>query len=96
MENLGITYDTTVILYGRFSNPDSKDPFPGSNAGHLGAMRCAFIMIYAGVKDVRILNGGLQSWIDCGFKLKTKEYRKKSDEINTMLHGVIRDNEQQG
>jgi len=64
LENLGITHDTTVILYGRFSFPDINDPFPGSSAGHLGAIRCAFIMMYAGVKDVRVLNGGLQSWID--------------------------------
>ena len=77
LENLGITYDTTVILYGRFSFPDNNAPFPGSSAGHLGAMRCAFIMMYAGVKDVRLLNGGLQSWLDEGFKVTTKETRKR-------------------
>jgi thiosulfate/3-mercaptopyruvate sulfurtransferase len=74
LEQLGITYDTTVVLYGRFSSPNNNDPFPGSNAGHLGAMRCAFIMIYAGVQDVRILNGGLQSWIDTGYTTTTQEY----------------------
>ncbi len=72
LENLGITHDTTVILYGRFSFPDSKNPYPGSSSGHLGAFRCAFIMLYAGVEDVRILNGGLQSWIDEGFDLTTE------------------------
>ncbi|MFX0211354.1 MAG: rhodanese-like domain-containing protein [Candidatus Hodarchaeota archaeon] len=77
LEKLGITYDTSVILYGRFSNPDNKDPFPGSSAGHLGAMRCAFIMMYSGLKDVRILNGGIQSWIDSGFQTTTKEYNKQ-------------------
>lgn len=76
LEQLGITYDTTVILYGRFSYPDNKDPFPGTSAGQLGAFRCAFIMMYAGVKDVCILNGGLQSWIDARFKTTTKEYKK--------------------
>jgi thiosulfate/3-mercaptopyruvate sulfurtransferase len=75
-KKLGITYDTTVILYGKFSYPDNNDPFPGSSAGHLGAFRCALIMMYAGVKDVRILNGGLQSWIDAGFKITFKEYKK--------------------
>lgn len=64
----GITADTTVIVYGRFSNPRNDDPFPGSSEGQLGAMRCAFIMLYAGVKDVRVLNGGLQSWKDSGFE----------------------------
>lgn len=71
--SLGITSDTTVILYGRFSFPNNDDPFPGSSAGHIGAIRSAFIMLYAGVKDVRVLNGGLQSWTDAGFKLSSEE-----------------------
>lgn len=75
--DLGITHDATVILYGRFSNPTYDDPFPGSSAGHLAAFRCAFIMMYAGVKDVRILNGGLQSWIDEGFDTTTEEGEKQ-------------------
>ena len=65
--SLGITADTTVVLYGRFSAPDNTDPFPGSSAGQLAAFRCAFIMLWAGVRDVRVLNGGLQSWLDAGF-----------------------------
>ena len=73
LESLGITHDTTVILYGRFSNPDVDEPFPGSSAGHLGAIRCAFIMMYAGVKDVRVLNGGLQAWQDEGFEVSREE-----------------------
>ena len=76
-ENSGITCDTTVILYGRFSHPDNNDPHPGSSAGHLGAMRCAFIMMYAGVKDVRLLNGGLQSWLDEGFDVSRAESSKR-------------------
>jgi thiosulfate/3-mercaptopyruvate sulfurtransferase len=73
LEQAGITHDTTVILYGRFSFPDNNSPFPGSSAGHLGALRCAFIMLYAGVNDVRILNGGLQSWLDAGLATTTEE-----------------------
>ena len=72
LENAGISSDTTVIVYGRFSYPKNDDPFPGSSAGHLGAMRCAFIMLYAGVKDVKILNGGLQSWLDAGYNVTTE------------------------
>jgi len=75
LERLGITSDTMVILYGRFSFPDNNDPFPGSSAGHLGSIRAAFIMMYAGVKDVRILNGGLKSWEDAGFEITTNEYK---------------------
>jgi thiosulfate/3-mercaptopyruvate sulfurtransferase len=77
LEALGISHDTTVIVYGRFSFPDNNDPFPGSSAGQLGAMRCAVIMMYAGVKDVRVLNGGLQSWLDAGFETTTKESPKR-------------------
>lgn len=73
LENHGITHDTTVILYGRFSFPQNEDPFPGSSAGQLAAFRCAFIMLYAGVRDVRILNGGLQSWMDEGLPITTEE-----------------------
>jgi 3-mercaptopyruvate sulfurtransferase SseA len=72
LEAKGITYDTTVLLYGRHSFPNNDDPFPGSNAGHIAAMRCAFIMMYAGVKDVKILNGGIQSWEDEGYSLSTE------------------------
>jgi len=76
IEKLGIAHDTTVILYGRFSFPDMDDPFPGSSAGHLGAFRCAFIMMYAGVRDVRMLNGGLQAWTDEGYPTTTEETEK--------------------
>lgn len=72
LEKLGINEDTTVILYGRFSFPDNNDPFPGSSAGHLGSIRAAFIMMYAGVKDVRILNGGFLSWEDAGYEISTR------------------------
>ncbi len=70
---LGIRHDTTVVMYGRFSHPKVEDPFPGINAGHIAAMRCAAIMLYAGVRDVRVLNGGLVAWVDAGYKLTTEE-----------------------
>ena len=73
LEKSGITRDTTVVLYGRFSFPDNRDAFPGSSAGQLAAFRCAFIMLWAGVTDVRILNGGLQSWLDAGYAVTTEE-----------------------
>lgn len=76
-EDTGIYHGTTVILYGRFSSPSYSSPYPGSSAGHLAAMRCAFIMMYAGVKDVRILNGGVQSWLDGGLELSTKTGEKE-------------------
>jgi len=73
LEQHGITADTTVVLYGKFMFPNNDDPFPGSAAGDIGAIRNAFIMLYAGVKDVRVLNGGFQSWIDAGFEVSTED-----------------------
>ena len=72
----GITAGTTVVLYGKYMDPDNDDPFPGSAAGHIGAIRCAFIMMYAGVKDVRVLNGGFQSWIDAGYEISREDIPK--------------------
>ena len=77
LQQHGITADTTVVLYGKFLSPDNDDPFPGSAAGHIGAIRCAFIMMYAGVKDVRVLNGGFQSWKDAGCEISTEDMPKK-------------------
>ena len=76
-EEHGITHDTTVVLYGKFMWPDNKDEFPGSAAGHLGAIRNAMIMLYSGVKDVRILNGGFQSWKDAGYEISTEDVPKQ-------------------
>ncbi len=82
----GITSDTTVIMYGRFSHPNNQDPYPGRKAGHLAAMRCAVIMLYAGVKDVRILNGGLAAWKEAGYELSTEEPEiRKSDDFGIQI-----------
>lgn len=73
LQNLGIRYDTTVVVYGRFSAPVyDEERFPGKSAGHLGAMRSAAILLYAGIKDVRILNGGITSWELAGHELSSE------------------------
>ena len=76
-EQHGITSDTTVIMYGKFMAPNNDDEFPGSAAGHIGAIRNTMIMLYAGVKDVRVLNGGFQSWKDEGFEISNEDVTKK-------------------
>jgi 3-mercaptopyruvate sulfurtransferase SseA len=43
----GIRHDTTVVLYGR---------------NRLAAARAAHLMLYAGVADVRLLDGGFDAW----------------------------------
>ncbi len=76
LEEHGITADTTVVLYGKYLDPNNDDEFPGKAAGHIGALRCAFIMMYAGVKDVRVLNGGFQSWQDAGYPISKEDVPK--------------------
>lgn len=49
LENAGITKDTTVILYA-------------SEKATTAANRAALVMDYAGVKDIRLLNGGKVLW----------------------------------
>lgn len=67
LSELGISKHKTVVLYGRFAHPNNEDEYPGRMAGHLAAMRCAQILLYAGVEDVRLLNGGMTAWIEAGY-----------------------------
>lgn len=55
--NLGITKDTTVILYG-------KDPS--------GAARVAHTYLWAGVENVKLLNGNIDTWKNAGFEVEKK------------------------
>jgi 3-mercaptopyruvate sulfurtransferase SseA len=64
----GITCDTTVVLYGRTGNPSMQDPHPGRYAGQIAAMRAALLLMYAGVQDVRVLDGGLNAWLSAGYE----------------------------
>ncbi|WP_422409281.1 MULTISPECIES: sulfurtransferase [unclassified Endozoicomonas] len=52
---LGITKDTPIVVYG-----DDM----------IAAARVLFVLQYAGVKDVRLLNGGLKAWTGSGFPVE--------------------------
>jgi len=52
----GIRCDSTVLLYGR---------------NNLAAARVAHLLLYAGVGDVRLLDGGLAAWNAAGLALQT-------------------------
>ena len=54
IRRLGITPDTTVVVYGR--DPD----------GTMAAARLVWGLLYAGVQRVRLLDGGLAGWLDFG------------------------------
>lgn len=59
---LGITADTPVVLYGNDTARDPREVRPGRRAGQIAATRAAAILTYAGVRDVRLLDGGLNGW----------------------------------
>lgn len=71
LRSLGITADTTVILYGRDTEGDANEKWPGRRAGQIAATRAALILRYAGVDDVRLLDGGFDWWVREGNPVET-------------------------
>jgi molybdopterin synthase sulfurtransferase len=71
LTELGITHDTTVILYGRDTVGNPNEKWPGRRAGQIAATRAAAILTYAGVSDVRVLDGGYDWWVTAGHRLET-------------------------
>jgi thiosulfate/3-mercaptopyruvate sulfurtransferase len=51
----GVAHDSPVLLYGRDTS---------------AAARAAVLMMYAGVEDVRLLDGGYQAWTACGYEVE--------------------------
>jgi thiosulfate/3-mercaptopyruvate sulfurtransferase len=68
---LGITNETTVVLYGRDTEGDANEKWPGRRAGQIAASRAALILRYSGVDDVRLLDGGYDAWVQAGNPLET-------------------------
>ena len=54
IERLGIGPDTPVVVYGR--EPD----------GTMAAARVIWALLYAGVRDVALLDGGFDAWLEAG------------------------------
>ena len=71
LRSLGITTDTTVILYGRDTEGGANEKWPGRRAGQIAATRAALILSYCGVEDVRVLDGGYDAWVQAGGALET-------------------------
>ncbi len=71
---LGITHDTTVIVYGRDTEGHADEKWPGRRAGQISACRAALILHYCGVRDVRVLDGGYDAWVRAGNALDTSPH----------------------
>jgi thiosulfate/3-mercaptopyruvate sulfurtransferase len=56
LADMGIDIDSTVVVYGKDIS---------------GAARLAWTLFYAGVKDVRMLDGGLEAWKRAGYPVTT-------------------------
>ena len=67
----GISRDTTVIVYGRDTEGHANEKWPGRRAGQIAATRAIAILRYAGVNDVRLLDGGYDWWVQAGYPLET-------------------------
>lgn len=59
LEKLGISWDKTIVVY------------PDKSATATAAARIAWMLMYAGVADVRFLNGGKDAWRAYGGALET-------------------------
>lgn len=56
LARLGVSRDTTVVVY--------SDP-------NMAAARVAWMLLWAGVRDVRLLNGGMRAWTRSGGAIQT-------------------------
>ncbi len=70
LASLGISPETTVVLYGRDTVGNPNEKWPGRRAGQIAATRAAAILKYAGVDDVRLLDGGYDHWVRSGYPLE--------------------------
>src|SRR4029079_3635924 len=86
LRGLGITHETTVILYGRDTEGDANEKWPGRRAGQIAATRAARIRTSAGVTDVGILDGGYDWWVRAGNPLETVQ---RQPEPGAALGGAI-------
>jgi molybdopterin synthase sulfurtransferase len=71
LRSLGITHDTTVVVYGRDTEGHADEKWPGRRAGQISAARAALILHYCGVEDIRLLDGGYDGWVRAGNPLET-------------------------
>lgn len=63
----GISEETTVIFYGEKT---------------MAVTRATWAFMYAGVKDVRVLDGGIQGWKALNFATEDKPFMEQGDKVS--------------
>ncbi|QGM81640.1 thiosulfate sulfurtransferase [Otariodibacter oris] len=67
----GITQDKSIILY---------------STNQLAAYRIFWVLLWAGVKDVRVLDGNFSAWLSLGFEIEGKvNYPMKENDFGGMI-----------
>lgn len=75
LEELGMGPDSRVVVYG--SDPD----------GVMAAARLVWGLLYAGVECVRLLDGGIEAWVELGGR--TDLAIKSVWEVSGVVHGEV-------
>ncbi len=81
LKNNNITKDTKVILYG-------------ASASNSAVTRVAYAMIYAGVEDVKVINGGWKAWEESGLPVEKGVNEQKAGGDDYSFGTTIPANEQ--
>jgi thiosulfate/3-mercaptopyruvate sulfurtransferase len=84
--NAGITSDSCVVVVGSTSGPLSPIPFALYNAA--GITRVAITLLYAGIRNVAVLDGGFEKWeddIESGTTTTPTPVRYREKECKTMF-----------
>ncbi len=65
----------TLRAFARDHGLTCRDTVIVSSATPLAAHRVAVVLRYMGIRDVRVLNGGLAAWQDAGYPVETASHR---------------------
>lgn len=71
IEKMGIDKDTTVILYHHYAGSPGAAASTTAGADPICAVRLLWALMYAGVQDVRLVNGGLGAWVRNGYPVSS-------------------------
>src|SRR5256886_10897839 len=61
----------SIIIKDRDTEGHANEKWPGRRAGQIAACRAALILRYAGVDDIRLLDGGYDHWVQAGNPVET-------------------------